>query len=67
MVELTSLDDEVEMEAVKDMIFRHVELTRSGRATEVLVRGMSGCPIRACHPYDYRRCSRRRAEDGATG
>jgi len=56
MVELTSLDDEVEMEAVKDMIFRHVELTRSVRATEVLVSWNEWLPkfVRVI-PNDYRR------------
>jgi glutamate synthase (ferredoxin) len=56
MVELTSLDDEVEMETVKDMVFRHVELTRSVHATEVLVSWNEWLPkfVRVI-PNDYRR------------
>ena len=37
MVALTGLDDEQEIEAVKDMVFRHAEYTGSRRATEVLL------------------------------
>jgi glutamate synthase (ferredoxin) len=37
MVQLGDLDDEEEIETVKTMIFRHVEVTGSVRATEVLV------------------------------
>ncbi|HKU75849.1 MAG TPA: glutamate synthase large subunit [Pyrinomonadaceae bacterium] len=37
MVSLTSLDDQTEIEFVKDMIFRHAEQTGSRRATEILV------------------------------
>ncbi len=37
LVELTALDDADELEAVKEMIFRHAEYTGSGRATEILL------------------------------
>jgi glutamate synthase (NADPH) large chain len=37
MVSLTSLDDQAEIEFVKDMIFRHAEHTGSRRATEILL------------------------------
>jgi glutamate synthase (ferredoxin) len=37
MVGLTRLEDADELEAVKDMIFRHAEYTGSGRATEILL------------------------------
>ena len=37
MVALTGLDDEQEIEAVKDMVFRHAEYTGSRRATEMLL------------------------------
>jgi glutamate synthase (ferredoxin) len=37
MVALTLIEDEEEIETVKDMIFRHAEYTGSGRATEVLL------------------------------
>jgi len=37
MVALTSLDDEQEIEAVKDMVFRHATYTGSRRATEMLL------------------------------
>src|SRR5260370_34739506 len=65
MVELTALDDEEEIETVKDMVFRHVEVTCSVRATEVLVSWNEWLPkfVRVM-PNDYRRvlgsASRRR-------
>ncbi len=37
MVSLTALDDQSEMEFVKDLIFRHAEYTGSRRATEILL------------------------------
>ena len=37
MVSLTSLEDQAEIEFVKDMIFRHAEQTGSRRATEILL------------------------------
>ncbi|HET6973704.1 MAG TPA: glutamate synthase large subunit, partial [Pyrinomonadaceae bacterium] len=37
MVSLTSLDDQAEIEIVKDMIFRHAEQTGSRRATEIIL------------------------------
>jgi glutamate synthase (ferredoxin) len=56
MIELTGLDDEEEIETVKDMVFRHVEATRSVRATEVLVSWNEWLPkfVRVI-PNDYRR------------
>jgi glutamate synthase (NADPH) large chain len=56
MVEITSLDDEEEIETVKDMIFRHVEATQSVRATEVLLSWNEWLPkfVRVI-PNDYRR------------
>jgi glutamate synthase (NADPH/NADH) large chain len=56
MVELTGLDDEDEIETVKDMIFRHVEATGSVRATEILVSWNEWLPkfVRVI-PNDYRR------------
>ena len=37
MVSLTALEDQAEIELVKDMIFRHAEHTGSRRATEILL------------------------------
>ena len=37
MVSLTALEDQAEIELVKDMIFRHAEQTGSRRATEILL------------------------------
>ena len=37
MVSLTGLEDQTEIEFVKDMIFRHAEQTGSRRATEILL------------------------------
>jgi glutamate synthase (ferredoxin) len=56
MVELTCLDDEEEIETVKDMVFRHAEATCSVRATEVLVSWTEWLPkfVRVI-PNDYRR------------
>ena len=56
MVQLTELADEEEIEAVKDMIFRHAEYTGSGRATEVLLSWNEWLPrfVRVI-PNDYRR------------
>ncbi len=68
MVELSALDDEEEIETVKDMVFRHVEVTRSVRATEVLVSWNEWLPkfVRVI-PNDYRRvleAESRRRRDG---
>ncbi len=56
MIELTGLDDEEEIEAVKDMIFRHVEATGSVRGAEVLISWSEWLPkfVRVI-PNDYRR------------
>jgi glutamate synthase (ferredoxin) len=56
MVQLTPLDDEEEIETLKDMIFRHAEYTGSGRATEVLLEWNEWLPkfVRVM-PNDYRR------------
>ena len=37
MVEVTTITDDEEIEFVKDQVFRHVELTRSGLATAILL------------------------------
>jgi glutamate synthase domain-containing protein 2/glutamate synthase domain-containing protein 1/glutamate synthase domain-containing protein 3 len=56
MVQLMQLEDEEEIEAVKDMIFRHAEYTGSVRATEVLLSWDEWLPrfVRVM-PNDYRR------------
>src|SRR5438552_3680952 len=56
MVQLTELDDEEEIETLKDMIFRHAEYTGSERATEVLLSWDEWLPrfVRVI-PNDYRR------------
>ena len=56
MVDLTEVDDENEIEFLNDMIFRHVELTDSKLATEILddwARSIKGF-VRVI-PRDYRR------------
>jgi glutamate synthase (ferredoxin) len=70
MVELTGLDDEEEIEAVKTMVFRHVEVTRSVRATEILVSWTEWLRrfVRVI-PNDYRRvleAQNRGRSDGLT-
>jgi glutamate synthase (ferredoxin) len=56
MVQLMQLNDEEEVEAVKDMIFRHAEYTGSARATEVLLSWDEWLPkfVRVI-PNDYDR------------
>jgi glutamate synthase domain-containing protein 2/glutamate synthase domain-containing protein 1/glutamate synthase domain-containing protein 3 len=56
MVGLTFLDEPEEVEAVKDLIFRHAEFTGSRRATEVLLSWDDWLPkfVRVM-PHDYRR------------
>jgi glutamate synthase (ferredoxin) len=56
MVELTGLENEEEIETVKDMVFRHVEATHSVRATDVLISWNELLPkfVRVI-PNDYRR------------
>ena len=56
MVQLTELTDEEEIEAVKDMIFRHAEYTSSVRATDVLLLWDEWLPrfVRVI-PNDYHR------------
>jgi glutamate synthase (NADPH/NADH) large chain len=56
MVGLTALEDAEEIEAVKNLVFRHVEYTGSRRATEVLVAWDEWLPrfVRVI-PHDYRR------------
>jgi glutamate synthase (ferredoxin) len=70
MVSLTALDDEEEIEAVKNMIFRHTEYTGSIRATEVLLSWDESLPkfVRVI-PHDYRRvveAQRQMVNDGMT-
>ena len=56
MVELTRIDDESEIEIVKDLVFRHAEYTCSARATEVLLAWDEYLPkfVRVI-PHDYQR------------
>ncbi len=70
MVELTQLDDDEEIETLKDMIFRHAEYTGSLRATEVLLEWDERLPrfVRVI-PNDYRRvlaAQRQMMNDGMT-
>jgi glutamate synthase (ferredoxin) len=70
MVQLTELADEEEIEAVKDMIFRHAEYTGSVRATEVLLSWDEWLPkfVRVI-PNDYHRvlaAQRQMTRDGMT-
>jgi glutamate synthase (ferredoxin) len=70
MVQLTQLDEEEEVEALKDMIFRHAEYTGSDRATEVLLSWDEWLPrlVRVI-PNDYRRvleAQREMTNDGMT-
>jgi glutamate synthase (ferredoxin) len=56
MVELSSLEDPVELEFVKDMIFRHAEYTDSRRATEIMLAWDQFVPIIVrVIPTEYRR------------
>jgi glutamate synthase (ferredoxin) len=56
MVELTKIEDEAEAEFVKNQIFRHIELTESQLATEILVNWEESLSqfVRVI-PNDYRR------------
>jgi glutamate synthase (ferredoxin) len=56
MVELTKIEDESEIEFVKNQIFRHIELTESQLATEILVNWEESLSkfVRVI-PNDYRR------------
>jgi glutamate synthase (ferredoxin) len=56
MVQLTSVEDVEEMEAIKNMVFRHAEYTGSSRATEVLLQWDEWLPkfVRVI-PHDYKR------------
>ena len=56
MVSLTALEDQTEIEFVKDMIFRHAEQTGSRRATEILLAWdrFFGTIVRVL-PNDYAR------------
>jgi glutamate synthase (ferredoxin) len=70
MVQLTELTDEEEIEAVKDMIFRHAEYTSSVRATDVLLLWDEWLPrfVRVI-PNDYHRvleAQRQMTRDGMT-
>jgi len=56
MVSLTTLQDQAEIEFVKDMIFRHAEYTGSRRATEILLAWDQVVPaIVRVLPNDYGR------------
>ena len=56
MVELTRVEDLEEIDAIKNMVFRHAEYTGSSRATEVLLQWDEWLPkfVRAI-PHDYKR------------
>jgi glutamate synthase (ferredoxin) len=56
MVQLTEMNAEEEIEAVKDLIFRHAELTDSGPATQILLKWDEWLPkfVRVI-PYNYQR------------
>ena len=56
MVQLTSVEDAQEAEAIKSMVFRHAEYTGSSRATEVLLQWDEWLPkfVRVI-PHDYKR------------
>jgi glutamate synthase (ferredoxin) len=56
MVQLTHIEDEQEIESVKNMIYRHAEYTGSSRATEVLRSWDEWLPkfVRVI-PHDYKR------------
>ena len=56
MVQLTSVEDGEEAEAIKNMIFRQAEFTGSSRATEVLLQWDEWLPkfVRVI-PHDYKR------------
>jgi glutamate synthase (ferredoxin) len=68
MVALTCLDDEEEVEDVKDMIFRHAEYTGSGRATELLL-AWDECLTKFVRviPHDYRRVLETQKQIGLGG
>jgi glutamate synthase (ferredoxin) len=55
-VDLTRIEDEPEIELVKNLIFQHAEYTRSARATEILLGWEEYLPtfVRVI-PHDYRR------------
>ena len=56
MVSLTALEDQAEIEFVKDMIFRHAEYTDSRRATEILLAwDQFVASIVRVMPNDYQR------------
>jgi glutamate synthase (ferredoxin) len=70
MVELSDLEDESEIETVRNMVFRHVEATGSALATEILVSWREWLPrlVRVI-PNDYRRVLEARSRgrrDGLT-
>ena len=56
MVSLTAVEDQAEIEFVKDLIFRHAEYTGSRRATEVILAwDQFVSNIVRVLPNDYRR------------
>jgi glutamate synthase (NADPH) large chain len=56
MVDLTRIEDETEIELVKNLILQHAEYTGSARATEILLAWSEYLPtfVRVI-PHDYRR------------
>ncbi|HJZ79701.1 MAG TPA: glutamate synthase large subunit, partial [Pyrinomonadaceae bacterium] len=56
MVELTPVEDDDEIEMIKNLIFRHAEYTASARATEILLAWEEALPkFTRVIPNDYRR------------
>jgi glutamate synthase (ferredoxin) len=56
MVDLTRIDDETEIDLVKNLVFQHAEYTRSARATEILLAWEAYLPVFVrVIPHDYRR------------
>ncbi len=68
MVSLTTLEDQSEIEFVKDMIFRHAEYTGSRRATEIILAwDQFVTTIVRVLPNDYRRVLQAEQQSLAAG
>ena len=68
MVDLTRIEDETEIDLVKDLIWQHAEYTRSARATEILLawEEYRGAFVRVI-PHDYRRVLEAQQQMRTTG
>jgi glutamate synthase (NADPH/NADH) large chain len=68
MVDLTRIEDESEIELVKQLIFQHAEYTRSARATEILLAWEQYLPafVRVI-PHDYQRVLEAQLQMQTTG